>query len=91
MKELMSEVFAYHSRNYELVKLSSVMSAVWHVYTYDVNGRGSKLFEISDVKYSAEQALHTVKHCLLNYDSGLLAGRRQIKKELKNLVDTALD
>lgn len=90
MKQV-SVIFQYHNRSYDLVKIGSDEFVRWEVYTYSINGRGEKLFGFTDVKFNYEQAEHVAKHIMLNYESGVQAGRKQIKQELKNLVDTQLD
>jgi len=88
MKQISSSTFVYHQRSYELVKHGEADFANWTVYLYTVEGRGEKVFSFTDARFSPTQAEHVAKHCLLNYGAGVQDGRKQLKQELRKLVDT---
>lgn len=82
--------FQYHDGTYRLVKYTQVDISYWRVYEYDfdTNSRSLQVAEFTDLRYDMPQAKHMAKHLLRMYRLGKEAGRREIKQELKNLVDT---
>ncbi|MCA1800298.1 MAG: hypothetical protein LC650_03305 [Actinobacteria bacterium] len=86
MSQVSSSTFLYHQRSYELVQFKKVEFVEWAVFEYSINGRGDKLFGFTDARFTPTQAEHVAKHCLLNYHSGIMEGRKQLKQEVKDLL-----
>lgn len=83
-----SVIFNYHSQSYDLVKYDQGEMAYWRVYSYSIQGRGIQVAEFTDVKFNLDQAQHVAKHLLRMYRLGKEDGRKEIKKDLRDLVDT---
>lgn len=86
-----SVLFGYQSDSFELVKYEQGEMAYWRVHEAYFHGRGLQVAEFTDVKFNFEQAEHVAKHLLRMYRLGKEAGRKEIKQELRNLVDTDAD